>query len=173
MKEYADKQSLIDEIKTTSEAFINEFTDISESEKDLRMDGVDRTPAEMIAYQLGWMELIRGWDKDERDGKPVETPAPGIKWNQMGELYQGFYKKYADKPLAALREQFVHDVADFIQWFDGFSEDEVFKSGGRAWASSTPSNWPIWKWVRVNTAAPFTTFRTKIRKWKKLKGNAG
>ncbi|KWZ73162.1 hypothetical protein HMPREF3198_01521 [Winkia neuii] len=31
-----------------------------------------------------------------------------------------------------------------------------------------PSAWPVWKWVHINTVAPFTTFRTKIRKWKKL-----
>ncbi|MER2002308.1 MAG: ClbS/DfsB family four-helix bundle protein, partial [Carnobacterium inhibens] len=24
-----------------------------------------------------------------------------------------------------------------------------------------------WKWIHINTVAPFTNFRTKIRKWKK------
>lgn len=51
---------------------------------------------------------------------------------------------------------------------DGLTESELFESGQRAWASSTPSAWPVWKWVHINTVAPFTTFRTKIRKWKKL-----
>ncbi|MGO3317954.1 MAG: ClbS/DfsB family four-helix bundle protein, partial [Leuconostoc carnosum] len=26
---------------------------------------------------------------------------------------------------------------------------------------------PVWKWVHINSVAPFGTFRTKIRKWKK------
>lgn len=36
------------------------------------------------------------------------------------------------------------------------------------WAASTPSNWPVWKWVHINTVAPFKSFRSKIRKWKRL-----
>ncbi|WP_369707167.1 ClbS/DfsB family four-helix bundle protein [Corynebacterium sp. HFH0082] len=26
----------------------------------------------------------------------------------------------------------------------------------------------MWKWVHINTVAPLTTFRTKIRTWEKL-----
>nr|WP_231284711.1 ClbS/DfsB family four-helix bundle protein [Leptotrichia hofstadii] len=50
-----------------------------------------------------------------------------------------------------------------------YTEKELFKQNQRQWASTTPSNWPIWKWIHINTVAPFKTFRTKIRKWKKLK----
>ncbi|QSH96111.1 ClbS/DfsB family four-helix bundle protein [Treponema phagedenis] len=31
-----------------------------------------------------------------------------------------------------------------------------------------PSVWEVYKFIHVNTVAPFGTFRTKIRKWKKL-----
>jgi hypothetical protein len=65
MQEYQSKQALIDEIKKTAELFIKEFDDIAEADKDIRCDEVDRTPQEIIAYQLGWMDLIRGWDNDE------------------------------------------------------------------------------------------------------------
>ena len=142
---------------------------MAEIDKDTRFEDVDRTPLEIIAYQLGWMNLIRGWDSDELSGKEVVTPAPGYKWNQMGELYQGFYKKHKNDSLKQLREQFVAAVDSLIEWLDGMSEDELFKPGGRKWAASTTSNWPIWKWVHINTVAPFTSFRSKIRKWKKLR----
>ena len=169
MQEYTDKNALIDEIRKAAELFIKEFDDVAEGDKNLRLDGVDRTPEEIIAYQLGWMDLIRGWDKDELDGKEVITPAPGCKWNQMGALYQGFYDKYKDEPLVRLKESFTTDLNSLIEWLNAFSDDELFKSGGRKWASSTPSNWPIWKWVHINTVAPFKSFRSKIRKWKKLR----
>ena len=172
MQEYASKDALVDEIKKTAELFIKEFNDVADGDKDLRFDGVDRTPGEIIAYQLGWMELIRGWDRDELDGKEVVTPAPGYKWNQMGELYQGFYDKFKGESLSRLRELFTADLESLIEWFCGFTEDELFKPGGRKWAASTPSNWPIWKWVHINTVAPFKSFRSKIRKWKKLRTEA-
>ena len=168
MQEYTSKRALLDEINKTAGQFIIEFGNISEADKNIRLDEVDRTPQEIIAYQLGWMDTIRGWDKDELEGKNVVTPAPGYKWNQMGELYQEFYNRYQDKSLAQLCELFKSSVDSLVEWAEGFSDDEMFKPGGRKWAASTPSNWPIWKWIHINTVAPYKSFRGKIRKWKKL-----
>lgn len=52
-----------------------------------------------------------------------------------------------------------------IDWINDFSEVELFQPEQRKWAT-TKAKWPIWKWVHINTVAPFTNFRTKIRKWK-------
>jgi len=168
MQEYADKETFIDVIKKTAGLFIKEFNDVSEIDKDLLLDGVDRTPQEMLAYQLGWMELLRGWDSDELTGKQVITPAQGCKWNQLGKLYQGFYEKYSDHSLAELKEMYYIAVNDLVLWIENFDEVELFNPGGRKWAKSTASNWPVYKWIHINTVAPFKSFRTKIRKWKKL-----
>lgn len=169
MQEYISKEALTEEIKKTAAQFIGEFEDVADEDSDLRLEGVDRTPREMIAYQLGWMALIHGWDCDELVGKEVITPAPGYKWNQMGAIYEGFYASYSTQSLAELKQMYRQAVSGLIDWLQGFSDEELFQSGGRKWASSTPSNWPIWKWVHINTAAPFKTFRSKIRKWKKLR----
>lgn len=168
MQEYASKDALIEEIKKAAAQFIGEFDDVKDEESNLRVEGVDRTPHEMIAYQLGWMGLIRGWDSEELSGKEVVTPAPGYKWNQMGAIYESFYEKYGAYTLAELKQMFHESVSSLLLWLQDFSDEELFVSGGRKWAQSTPSNWPIWKWVHINTAAPFKTFRSKIRKWKKL-----
>jgi hypothetical protein len=170
MNEYISIKNLTDEIKKTADAFIKEFDDLQEADKDLRLDGVDRTPQEMIAYQLGWMNLIRSWDRDELAGKEVITPAPGLKWNKLGALYQSFYEKYSSYSLEQLRRMFISTVDEFVEWVQSFSEEQVFQPSGRKWAASTASNWPIWKWVHINTVAPFKSFRSKIRKWKKIRG---
>lgn len=169
MQEYASKEMLIEEIKKNAAKFIQEFQAVEDADIDLRLEDVDRTPREMLAYQLGWMGLIRGWDSDELEGKEVITPAPGYKWNQMGELYEGFYKKYSSQTLSELTQMFDEAVSSLILWIQDFSDEEIFQPGGRKWAQSTPSDWPIWKWIHINTAAPFKSFRTKIRKWKKLR----
>ena len=169
MQEYTSKEALAEEINKTATLFIVEFDDVADKDIDLRLEGVDRTPREMIAYQLGWMGLIRGWDSDELAGKEVITPAPGYKWNQMGAIYEGFYATYNTQSLSELKQLYKEAVSSLIDWLQGFSADELFQPGGRKWAQSTPSNWPIGKWVHINTAAPFKTFRSKIRKWKKLR----
>ena len=168
MQGYESKEALIAEIRKTAELFVREFDDVDEADADELVGGVDRTPREMLAYQLGWMGLLRGWDADELAGKDVVTPAAGYKWNQMGELYQGFYDAHAGESLEQLKASFASDVNALVQWLHGFSDEELFEPGGRKWAQSTPSNWPVWKWVHTNTVAPFKSFRSKIRKWKKL-----
>jgi hypothetical protein len=167
MQEYNSKCALIDEINKTAQLFIREFDDIEEANKDIRYSEIDRTPQEIIAYQLGWMSLLRGWDKDELMGKEVITPEPGYKWNQLGGLYQSFYARYKNESLAELMKMFIDTVDSLVKWLNEFSDEELFKPGGRKWAASTSSNWPVWKWVHINTVAPFKSFRTKIRKWKK------
>lgn len=171
MQEYTSKEALVEEIEKTASLFIEEFNDVEDQDCDLRLEGVDRTPREMIAYQLGWMGLIRGWDRDELAGKEVITPAPGLKWNQMGTIFENFYANYSTQSLSELKQMYQDAVSGLLNWLQGFTADELFQSGGRKWAQSTPSNWPVWKWVHINTAAPFKTFRSKIRKWKKLRSD--
>lgn len=167
MTKYNNKEELIAEIRKTAALFINEFKDIEEQYKDVFYEGVDRTPVQMIAYQLGWMNLIISWDKDELNGKEVITPTPEYKWNKLGDLYESFYGKYANYSLNDLINMYTGLVNKFIHWLNTFSNEELFGQDIRKWASSTPSKWPIWKWVHINTVAPFKSFRTKIRKWKK------
>ena len=50
MQTYSNKDDLIFEISKRAELFINEFSDVSESDKDVYKIGVDRTPAQIIAY---------------------------------------------------------------------------------------------------------------------------
>ncbi|WP_342399857.1 ClbS/DfsB family four-helix bundle protein [Weizmannia sp. FSL W8-0676] len=114
--------------------------------------------------------LILSWEQDNKEGKNVITPAPDYKWNNLGGLYQSFYDKYANDSIETLIELFNQDVHKIIQLVESYNDQELFEQGGSQWASSTPSNWPIWKWIHINTVAPFKTFRTKIRKWKKIKG---
>lgn len=45
----------------------------------------------------------------------------------------------------------------------------LHQPGGRKWTQSTPANWPVWKWVHINTVALFKSFRSRIRKRKKLR----
>lgn len=169
MKEYANKQDFINEIKRTADLFIQEFNDVEEKDADLQIEGVDRTPRQMLAYQLGWMNLFMSWDKDEIAGKEVVTPAPGYKWNNMGGLYQSFYDTYESEQLQDLISNYNHMVGMVNDWLQGFDDQELFQSGARKWADSTASKWPVYKWVHINTVAPFSSFRSKIRKWKKLK----
>ena len=168
MQEYSSKKELIDEINKRAVLFINEFIEITDENKDTLVEGVDRGPAQMIAYQLGWMNLILLWEEKNKNDETVITPSENYKWNNLVGLYQSFYKKYENYSIKKLIAEFNITVKKITDLIEIYTEKELFEQNQRQWASSTPSNWPIWKWIHTNTVAPFKTFRTKIRKWKKL-----
>lgn len=79
MRSYRDKAELKAEIQKAYAKHIAEFTEIHEALKDERCDEVDRTPAENLAYQVGWTTLLLQWEADERQSKSVKTPTENYK----------------------------------------------------------------------------------------------
>ncbi|HER8755850.1 TPA: ClbS/DfsB family four-helix bundle protein [Streptococcus pyogenes] len=170
MRSYESKEELKNEIKKTFEKYISEFDNIPEELKDKRLEEVDRTPAENLAYQVGWTTLVLKWEEDEKKGIDVKTPSDKFKWNQLGELYQWFTDTYAHKSLYELKEQLTENVKKIYLMIDELTDEELFKPHMRKWAdeATKTATWEVYKFIHVNTVAPFGTFRTKVRKWKKL-----
>ena len=170
MRTYKNKEELKSEINKSFEKYIAEFENIPENLKDTRVDEVDRTPAENLAYQLGWTSLLLQWECDERNGIEAKTPSDKFKWNELGKLYQYFTDTYASLSLSKLKDKLSDNVADICEMIDSLSDDELFKPHMRKWAdgATKTATWEVYKFIHVNTIAPFGTFRTKIRKWKKL-----
>ena len=170
MKTYASKEELKDEIRKTYTKYISEFDPIPEEMKDRRSEEVDRTPAENLAYQVGWTTLLLKWEQDERKGLEVRTPSDQFKWNQLGALYQWFTDTYAGLSLSALRAALDKNIQALYDMIDSMSDEDLFQPHRRRWTDGATKSavWEVYKFIHVNTVAPFGTFRTKIRKWKKL-----
>ena len=170
MKAYTSKLELKDEIKKTYTKYIAEFDDIPEEMKDYRIDEVDRTPAENLAYQVGWTTLILKWEQDEKKGLDVKTPSNQFKWNQLGELYQWFTETYAGMSIHELKAMLDENILRILEMIDSMTDEELFYPHKRKWADGATKTavWEVYKFIHINTVAPFGTFRTRIRKWKKL-----
>lgn len=166
MKQYANAEEFIKSIDKAYKKFIEEFKVIPENLRGKRISEVDKTPSEILSYQLGWINLLLSWEKDEQCGLDVQTPTPDYKWNNLGGLYQSFYERCGRLTLKQQEEELTKLVQMLVDWISDLSEVELFQPEQRKWAT-TKAKWPIWKWVHINTVAPFTNFRTKIRKWKK------
>lgn len=166
MQTYKDKAELIAEIKSRYFLYDQELNDIKEKEKDLLKPGVDKTPSQNISYQIGWTHLLLQWEADENKGIEVKTPTPEYKWNNLKGLYQSFYNQYGSYSLAEQRELLKKQVNEIIEWIEKLDDKVLFEPEQRKWAT-TPAKWPVWKWIHINTVAPFKNFRTQLRKWKK------
>ena len=108
LRTYENKDELKNEINKSFAKYISEFDIIPESLKDKRVEEVDRTPAENLAYQVGWTTLVLKWESDERNGLHVKTPSDDFKWNQLGELYQWFTDTYAQLSLQELQWIYIY-----------------------------------------------------------------
>ena len=170
MRVYENKEELKTEINKTFEKYIAEFDNIPESLKDKRIDEVDRTPAENLAYQVGWTTLVLKWEEDERNGLQVKTPSDEFKWNQLGELYKWFTDTYAYLSLQELKFKLNENINSIYVMIDSLSDEELFKPHMRKWADDATKTavWEVYKFIHVNTVAPFKTFRNKIRKWREI-----
>ena len=170
MRTYESKEELKKEIDKYYKKYIAEFDNIANDLKDVRCEEVERTPAENLAYQIGWTTLILKWEKDEKAGLKVKTPSDKFKWNQLGDLYNWFNEEYAFLSLSQLKLLLAENIENIYKMIDSMSNDELFKPHQRIWADEATKTavWEVYKFIHVNTVAPFGTFRTKIRKWKKL-----
>lgn len=170
MRIYTSKEELKNEIKKKYEKYITEFDSIPETLKDKRIKEVDRTPAENLAYQVGWTTLLLKWEEDEKNGLQVKTPTDEYKWNELGKLYDYFTASYSHKSLDELKSILDKNINNIYTMIDEYTDEELFKPHMRKRAddATKTATWEVYKFIHINTVAPFGTFRTKIRKWKKL-----
>lgn len=121
---------------------------------------------DLMAYQIGWGRLLLQWEALEQAGQPVEMPASGFKWNQLGALANSFYLRSRDDSAAQLLSQLDALASDLREFMASSSEQLLFSVGQRQWAGA---KWPVVKWLQVNTIAPYNSARVKLRKWQKTR----
>lgn len=118
------------------------------------------------------------WEADEKRGMDVKTPSEQFKWNQLDGLYQWFTDTYAHLSLAELKGKLCENIVAIQTMIDSMCEDELFQPHMRRWADDATKTavWEVYKFIHVNTVAPFGTFRTKSGNGKrqrcKLQGSA-
>lgn len=159
----ASKAQLLAAIATSSDRLMTDLARVPPSlarEATLpgHASGTMISPADLVAYLLGWNGLVLLWlDRDDR-GWQVDFPATGFGWNQLGLLAQTFYAEHAslDWPcllarLSELRDRLVSTVS-------GRSEEELY---GQPWYGK----WTRGRMIQLNTASPYANARGRIRAW--------
>ena len=71
------------------------------------------SPADLIAYLVGWNQQVLTWHRRRAAGLRDEFPAPGIKWNELGLLAQRYYSEHHDDDWDGLRAQLLERPTTF------------------------------------------------------------
>ncbi|KAA8998057.1 ClbS/DfsB family four-helix bundle protein [Affinibrenneria salicis] len=120
------------------------------------------SPADLIAYLIGWNELVLKWLEHHQSGQPIDFPETGFKWNQLGQLAQKFYADYAGLDWAQRLERLEQAKRRIVQFIASSDDPTLY---GRAWYDK----WTLGRMIQFNTASPYANARARLRKWAKGK----
>ena len=124
--------------------------------------GTSMSVANLVAYLIGWNELVIKWIERDAAGLPVDFPETGCKWNELGRLAQKFYRDYEGLAYPALLARLMAARARIVELIVMRSDDELY---GRPWYEQ----WTLGRMIQFNTASPYHNANGRLRKC--LKGN--
>ncbi|MFA9206814.1 MAG: ClbS/DfsB family four-helix bundle protein [Yersinia sp. (in: enterobacteria)] len=114
----------------------------------------------LVSYLLGWNNLVIKWITLDEEGKPVDFPETGYKWNQLGLLAQKFYRDYSYLDLRSLSSQLQNAKSEIVELINQRSDNDLY---GKAWYGK----WTMGRMISFNTSSPYSNACGRLRKWAK------
>lgn len=126
---------------------------------------------DLIAYQIGWAQLLLGWYKAGLKGLMPQMPGDGFTtWDYTG-LARSFYARYGKRSpeeLLQLLRQSVIEIIECVEREDAAGRLQA--TGIWDWCTlPSGKQWPLAKWVQVNTVAPYKRATMLIKQYLKAK----
>ncbi len=162
-----NKEELVEAIKSTSQKLREDLVSIPDGLtriKELHGHAQDTkmSVCDLIAYLVGWGELVIKWHKIREQGKEPDFPETGYKWNELGKLAQKFYDDYKNDDFKTLLKKYDKVVRDMLIFIEGKTNKELY---GVPWYTK----WTMGRVIQLNTSSPYKNARNRIRMWKKEK----
>lgn len=117
---------------------------------------------DLVAYLVGWGQLVLKWNDKKSKGLDVDFPETGYKWNELGLLAQKFYKDYEKDDFKTLNKKLDKTTNEILKVIESKTNKELYEM---AWYDK----WTFGKMIQLNTSSPFKNAKDRIRKWKKIK----
>ncbi len=116
----------------------------------------------LMAYLIGWGQLVLKWNNKKSKGLNVDFPETGFKWNELGQLAQKFYKDFEKDDFKTLNSKLDKTTNEILKLIESKTNEELYEM---AWYDK----WTLGKMIQLNTSSPFKNAKDRIRKWKKTK----
>jgi hypothetical protein len=114
----------------------------------------------LVAYLIGWGQLVLKWNDRKSKGLEVDFPETGFKWNELGLLAQKFYKDYEKEDFKTLNEKLNKTTSEILKLIESKTNGELYEM---VWYEK----WTFGRMIQLNTSSPFKNAKDRIRKWKK------
>jgi hypothetical protein len=147
-------QKLREDLKNIPEKLVN-IQDLAGHAKGTKM-----SICNLVAYLIGWGQLVLKWHKMKDQGKEPDFPETGYKWNELGKLAQKFYVDFSDYDYTALLHKLDVTVKAILKLIDSKNNQQLYVV---PWYTK----WTMGRMIQFNTSSPYKNARNRIRKWKK------
>lgn len=161
----ANKQELLAAIETNYARLALDLRRVSPEQSALKtMDGHAKgtlmSVHNLVAYLVGWNELVLKWCERKDQGLAVDFPETGFKWNELGALAAKFYSDYEDVPFSALLSRFETAKNALVALITARTDAELY---GVQWYEK----YTLGRMIQFNTSSPYANARGRLRKWLK------
>lgn len=122
------------------------------------VQGTTMSPADLVAYLIGWNRQVLLWHERRAAGLPDEFPAAGVSWSELGVLARRFYGEHRDDTWTALRaclDDAKHRIVELVQ---AHSDEELY---GSPWYGT----YTLGRMISLNTSSPYRNASGRIRRW--------
>ena len=158
-----NKNELIDAIQSTYDKLEKDINRIPLTicmKKEMSGHAKDTlmSPYQLIAYLVGWADLVIDWNKKIEAGKDVHFPAENFKWTELGDLAQKFYTDYPDHDFNGIKKLLQQRVKKILDIIDSKTNKELYETN---WYKEYTAG----RMIQLNTSSPYKNARTRIRKF--------
>jgi hypothetical protein len=127
---------------------------------DGHAQGTQMSVHDLVAYLVGWNELVLKWHAGRQAGRAVDFPETGYRWNELGRLAQKFYADYADLPFPDLLQRLNAAKAALVALIEGLDDAVLY---GVPWYEK----YTLGRMIQFNTSSPYANARARLRAWRK------
>lgn len=162
-----DKDALLDRLDVSFEKLTRELAAVPERlarERSMEghAEGTQMSPCDLVAYLVGWNELVLKWLERDAAGQAIDFPETGFKWNELGRLAQKFYRDHEGVAFPQLLERLDAAKSRIVAAVASRDDAVLYE---RAWYGK----WTLGRMIQFNSASPYDNARARLRKWLKAK----
>ncbi len=125
-------------------------------------DGI--TIKDTILHRVHWIDLFLGWYRDGVAGKPVHTPAPGYKWNQLKAYNAKVREETRSVPWPEARSRLETAHGDLLELIRSLDDIELYGPKKYDWTNT----WTLGRWAEASGPSHYRSAAKYIRAIRKL-----
>ena len=120
--------------------------------------GTHMSVSNLVAYLVGWNELVLKWIERDNAGMSIDYPDTGFKGNELGKLAQKFYHDYDDASFAQLLNRLCIAKDRIVLFIENHDNNDLYE---RPWYGK----WAMGRMIQFNTSSPYNNAHVRLRKW--------